>query len=231
MLSQLTLFTTTVWVSISLNLFSTCSAQNTYHVSSTTDSACPSEPCLNFYHYIQNSETYFTSNTTFIFRPGDHIIHKRLVIANLSTLEMIGSNLLDGRKSRILCTSPSVFIKLLSVSNAEFNSLEFISCGVQGHRIPAMYLYRVNYFELTNCTFQQSRNTALYAFESTVILTGNNFINNSANQYGGAIYAVSSIVYLQGKNTLKQCSEIWGCHSNGITQLLLHHRKHCVHRK
>ena len=34
-----------------------------------------------------------------------------------------------------------------------------------------------------------------------MILTGNNFINNSANQNGGAIFAVSSIVYLQGKNT------------------------------
>ena len=100
-----------------------------------------------------------------------------------------------------MCTSPAVFIKLLSVSSAEFHSLEFISCGVQGHRIPAMYLYRINYFELTNCTFQQSRNTALYAFESTVILTGDNFINNSANHYGGAIFAVSSNVYLQGTNT------------------------------
>ena len=140
MLSQLALFTTILWVSINLDLFSTCSGQNTYYVSST-DSACPSTPCLNFSQYIQNSETYFTSNTTFIFSPGDHIIQKEVVIANINTLEMIGSNLLDGRKSRILCTSPAVFIKLISVSNVEFNSLEFISCGVQGHRIPAMFLY------------------------------------------------------------------------------------------
>ena len=178
MLSQLALFTTILWVSINLDLFSTCSAQNIYYVSSSTDSACPSTPCLDFSQYIQNSETYFTSNTTFIFSPGDHIIRKEVAIANVNTLEMIGSNSLDGRKSRILCTSPAVFIKLISVSNAEFNSLEFISCG--GHHITAMYLYQVNYFELTNCTFQQSRNGALYASESTAILTGNDFINNSA---------------------------------------------------
>ena len=195
--SQLTLFTTVVWVSISLNPLYMCLGQNTYYVSSATDSACPSTPCHNFSQYIQNSETYFTSNTTFIFSPGDHIVEAKVLIANVSTLKLIGSNLRIS--SRILCTLPAGFA-LRNVSNSEFTALEFISCGLQSFPFSAILLNQSNNFKFINCSFQSSRNTAMRALKSTVVLTGNNFTNNSANQHGGGIFAVSSNVYLQGKN-------------------------------
>ena len=196
--SQLTLFATIVWVLIHLKI---CSAQNTYYVSSSTDSACPSTTCLNFSQYIQNSETYFTSNTTFIFSPGDHIVEGNVAIVNVSTLKLIGSNFLDGGKTQILCTLPAAF-KLINVSNGEFSALEFISCGEKGYSFAAVSLYQVDKFKLTNCTFQQSRNTALRASKSTAILTRNIFINNSADYiYGGAIYVLNSHIDLQ-ENTM-----------------------------
>ena len=95
--SQLTLFATTVWVLINLNI---CSAQNTHYVSSATDSACPSTPCLNFSLYIQNLETYFTSNTTFTFSSGNHIVETNVVIANVSALKLIGSKFTVGTATR-----------------------------------------------------------------------------------------------------------------------------------
>ena len=188
-----------VWVLINLNLLSMCSGQNTYYVSSTTDSACPSTPCLNFSQYIYNSETYFTSNTTLIFRPGDHVVETNVVIANVNTLKLLGSKFIDGLSTRILCTPPAGFA-FENVSNAEFAALEFISCGAKDYPFSAVLLNMTDYFKLTNCTFLSSRNTALLTVSSTVVLTGNNFTNNSADS-GGAIYAVSSNVYLQGKNT------------------------------
>ena len=197
--SQLTLFATIVWVLINLNI---CSAQNTYHVSSTTDSACPSTPCLNFSQYVQNSETYFTSNTTFIFRPGDHIVEGNVFIANVNTLKLIGRYALDGTKARIVCTLQAGSALILhNVSNAKFALLDFVSCGVQGYPFSAMLLNQVYTFQLTNCSFQNSRSTALYVLNSTVVLAGNSFTNNSAQYYsGGAILALHSHIYLQGKN-------------------------------
>ena len=196
MSSQLTLFATTVWLLISLNI---CSAQNTYHVSSATDPDCPSTPCLNFSQYVQYFETYFTSNTTFIFRPGDHIVEKNVVIANVSALKLIGSNSV-GTTAQILCSSPAGF-EFKNVSHAEIIALEFISCGMEDIPFSAIFLHLTNNFELTNCTFLSSRNTALLTVSSTVLLTGNNFTNNSAGQYGGGIWAISSYLYLQGENT------------------------------
>ena len=197
MTSQLIALTTTaLWVLINLDLFSTCSGQNTYYVSSATDSACPSTPCLNFSQYIQNSDTYFTSNTTFIFRPGDHIVEKNVVIANVNILKLTGRS---ETKPRIVCTLPAGFA-LDNVSNAEFASLEFISCGAQDYPFSTMFLNEVANVKLTNCSFQNSKSTALYALNSVVVLTWNSFRNNSAN-YGGAILSIHSHIYLQEKNT------------------------------
>ena len=84
-----------------------CTAQNTYYASSSTDSACQLTTCLNFFQYIENSETYFTSNTTFIFSPGDHIVETNVAIVNVNALKLIGSNFLGGRKTQILCTLPA----------------------------------------------------------------------------------------------------------------------------
>ena len=100
-----------------------------------------------------------------------------------------------------MCTLPAAF-KLINVSNGEFSALEFISCGEKGYSFAAVSLYQVDKFKLTNCTFQQSRNTALRASKSTAILTRNIFINNSADYiYGGAIYVLNSHIDLQ-ENTM-----------------------------
>ena len=197
--SHLILFTTmAVLVLFNTNLFSTCSGQNTYYVSSTTDSACPSEPCLNFSQYIQNSKTYFTSNTTFIFRPGDHIVEGNAIIGNVNALKLIASN---GTKTRLVCTSQAGSALILhNVFNARFTSLDFVSCGVQGYPFSAVLLYQVYNFELINCSFQNSRSAALHSLYSVMVLTGNSFTNNSAENPGGAILASHSHIYLQGKN-------------------------------
>ena len=105
--------------------------------------------------------------------------------------------------TRILCTSPAGF-EFKNVSHAEIIALEFISCGLEDITSAAIILRLTDYFKLTNCTFLSSRNTALLTVSSSVVLTGNNFTNNSASQYGGGIWAISSHLYLQGEDTFEE---------------------------
>ena len=89
---------------------------------------------------------------------------------------------------------------LHNVFNAKLISLDFVSFGVQGYLFSAVLLYQVYNFELINCSFQNSRSIALHALSSAMVLTGNSFTNNSAENPGGAILALHSHIYLQGTN-------------------------------
>ena len=107
-------------------------------------------------------------------------------------------------------TLPAAF-ELIGVSKSEFTALEFVSCGGEGYSFAAVSLYQVDKFKLTNCTFQQSRNTALSALKSTAILTRNIFINNPADYiHGGAIYVLNSHIDLQENNMFAYNTAVYG---------------------
>ena len=53
---------------------SLCVAKQVYYVTPDSETTCPSTPCHNISHYIQNLSVYFQSNTTFKFLPGVHIV-------------------------------------------------------------------------------------------------------------------------------------------------------------
>ena len=81
---------------------------------------------------------------------------------------------------------------LHNVFNAKLISLDLSPLGFKAIFFSAVLLYLVYNFELINCSFQNSRNTALHALSSVMVLTGNSFTNNSAENPGGAILALHS---------------------------------------
>ena len=66
---------------------------NTYYVSSSTTSAadCPKQ-CHPLSYYTTNTTTYFTSNATFIFMEGEHLLHHKtlpqVVVNDVSNLTL-----------------------------------------------------------------------------------------------------------------------------------------------
>ena len=64
-----------------IDTLSHCSAENVYCVTPTATS-CSSYPhsnhCATLSEYAQESEMYFTSNTTMVFLPGDHVLHTNI---------------------------------------------------------------------------------------------------------------------------------------------------------
>ena len=71
-----------------------CSAENVYCVTptATSCSSCPhnSTHCATLSEYAQETEMYFTSNTTIVFLPGDHVLDRNITVANVTTLTMHG---------------------------------------------------------------------------------------------------------------------------------------------
>ena len=53
---------------------SLCAANKVYYVTPDSETTCPSTPCYNISHYIQNLSVYFQSNNMLKFLPGIHIL-------------------------------------------------------------------------------------------------------------------------------------------------------------
>ena len=61
----------------------------TYYVNSSTTAHCP-KPRHPLSHYISNIATYFTSNVTFVFMEGEHLLDSKglaqVVINNIDSV-------------------------------------------------------------------------------------------------------------------------------------------------
>ena len=81
-------------VALLINTLSYCSAENVYCVTptATSCSSCPhnSTHCATLSEYAQEAELYFTSNTTMVFLPGNHVLDRNITVANVTRLTMHG---------------------------------------------------------------------------------------------------------------------------------------------
>ena len=119
MLSQSASFTVLVVVLLLSTPFC-CSADNVYCVTPTlsADTSCSSCPpdsthCTTLSEYAQETELYFTSNTTIVFLPGDHTLNVNITVANISRLTLCGE-FSSGYEARVVCNG-SVGFSFISV--------------------------------------------------------------------------------------------------------------------
>ena len=117
-----------------LSTLSCCSAQKVYCVTPTqpTDTSCSRCPphyvrCATLSEYAQETKSYFTSNTTMVFLPGDHTLDMNITVANISRLTMCGESS-SGYVTTNVCNE-SVGLSFLSVVDFKIHSLTFTSCG------------------------------------------------------------------------------------------------------
>jgi len=114
-----------------INTLSCCSAENVYCVTptATSCSSCPhnSTHCATLPEYAQEAELYFTSNTTIVFLPGDHVLDTNITVANVAKLTMHGESS-SGNRATVVC-SGSVGLSFTSMVDFNINSLAFTSCS------------------------------------------------------------------------------------------------------
>ena len=212
-------FTLVLVAALLINTLSFCSAENVYCVTptATSCSSCPrnSANCTTLTEYSEEAELYFTSNTTLVFLPGDHVLDRNITVANVTRLTMRGESS-SGNRAIVVC-SGSVGLRFTSMVEFKMYSLDFTSCSrllrytitVPGRPLIPVYavldLQSTQHTELVNCSFHGNPATALVVSNTDITLAGSTeFKHNRACGtivLGGAIIALSSNLTFNGKTT------------------------------
>ena len=187
-----------------------CSAENVYCVTPTPTScsSCPhnSTNCTTLSEYAQEAELYFTSNTTMVFLPGDHVLDTNITVTNVARFTMHGKS----SSSNVVCDG-LVGFSFTGMVNFKIHSLAFNSCS-RKYALPpvsnyALLLQSTQHSELVNCSFHGNLGTAFVVINANITLAGNTeFTHNHCTESnscveGGGIAALSSNLTFTG-NTI-----------------------------
>ena len=210
---------------------SCCSAEDVYCVTptATSCSSCPpnSTNCTTLSEYAHEAELYFTSNTTMVFLPGDHILDTNITVANVTRLTMHGESS-SGSRATVVCNG-SVGFLFSNMEHFIIHSLAFTACSraytiealdianlillvpdstQYNFSIPIKYallLQSTQNAELVNCSFHDNLGTALVVDNTSIALIENNFTHNHCESNscvgGGGIAAIGSNLTFTG-NTM-----------------------------
>ena len=115
----------TLVAALFISTLSYCSAEKVYCVTptATSCSSCPhsSTNCTTLSEYAREVELYFTSNTTMMFLPGDHVLDTNITVANVAGLTIHGE-FSSGNRATVVC-SGSVGLSLSSMVDFKIDSL------------------------------------------------------------------------------------------------------------
>ena len=197
------------------------STHNVHYVKTdeTSPLSCPGQPCLTLDQYNQQTETYFTTGSTFVFLAGNHTIDTTVNLTSISEITLRGE-----RNSQVnyLCHSGYGII-IQNVSNLSIEGLVFLSgksaivtvalkiidsngiwihnVGFQGsysfsELFTGLHITSSGTITVTSCSFEGNtadNGGAIYVTaESNLTLNASTFIGNNATGDGGAIYASGS---------------------------------------
>ena len=200
-----------------INTLSCCSAENVYCVTPTAAFCpfCPSNSihCTTLSEYAQEAETYFTSNTTMVFLPGDHTLDMNITVANVARLNIYGESSSDSIAT--IVRNGSVGFSFTNMVDFNLYSLVFTSYnrswsyGSHPPSTSAMLLQSIPNAKLVNCSFHDNLGTALAVNDTNITLAENSkFIRNrcacqsfsEVHGYGCGIAALNSNLVFTGKS-------------------------------
>ena len=197
------------------------STHNVHYVKSNDSSqlSFPSQQCLTLDQYNQQTETYFTTGSTFVFLAGNHTINTTVNLTSISEITLRGER---NSEVNILCLN-EFGILIQNVSNLSIGGLMFLSAnttigtvalkitdsnGIWIHNVKfqGIYFFSTAFagmditssdtITVTSCSFEGNtavNGGAIYVTaESNLTLNASTFIGNNATRNGGAIYASGS---------------------------------------
>ena len=185
MMAQSTSFIVLV-AALLINTLSYCSAENVYCVrpTATSCSSCPHNSTHNatLSEYAQVAEMYFTSNTTMVFLPGDHVLDMNIVVANVTRLTMRG----ESSSGNIATVVRNVSVGFSFTNMVGFNiySLAFTSLnrswsyGSQPASNSALLLQSTQNAKLVNCFFHDNLGNGLTVHNTNITLEENKFTHS-----------------------------------------------------
>ena len=184
------------------------SAVTEYYVRSSTSADCPTESCLTFNEHVNDTDLYFTSNTSFIFLEGEHYLDSALVADSKNDISMKAS----ANANVIITLSPNAVIRFQDSQALVMSALMMHYHSCDGYNKSALELVDSQNTELINVTFRKfpaAFNSyamrAVLVDNSTACFTDCSFLDDSlrmgnalAVDAGGAISINKSTVELLG---------------------------------
>ena len=209
-----------------INTLSYCSAENVYCVTpnATSCSSCPSNSthCATLSEYAQEAELYFTSNTTMLFLPGDHVLDRNITVVNITRLTMCGhGGSSSDNRATVVCNG-SVGFSFTNMVDFNILSLAFTSYnrswsyGSHPASNSALFLHSTKYAKLVNCSFHDNLGTALTVHNTNITLAENNeFVHNQCrcqssgviHELGCGITALYSTLTITGNSSFHDNSQ------------------------
>ena len=203
-----------------------CSTDGIYYVRPTNVSTCPGQPCHDLSYYSENSQLFFTSNTTLYFFPGEHILGP-VIVTDVSNITLTG--IVSAEYTILQCpgkgglNSKEIYMLHLTFSNCGVESADYGSSFFSG-----VYFDCAKHLEISNIVVTNSTGFGLYALN----VVGSVHIQNSVFTYNTgntAFWYDESKICPQVINTLLRVEnsvfaygEIWSAElfSGGVTVVL-----------
>ena len=194
------------------------STANVNYVKSDESSplTCPGQPCLPLDQYNQQTETYFTTGSAFVFLSGNHAINTTVNLTSISEITFRGEM---NSWVNIQCLNEFGF-HIKNVSNLSIEGLAFLpgsttirtvalqitdskdiwihNVGFQGNysfirSFTGLYIISSNTITVTSCSFECNTGGAIsMRANSNLTVNASTFIRNNAIIFGGAIYVSRS---------------------------------------
>ena len=166
--------------------FSYCSAENVYCVTptATSCSSCPHNSTHNatLSEYAQEAKMYFTSNTTMVFLPGDHVLDRIITVTNVTRLTMHGES--SSGNIATVVRNVSVGFSFTNMVDVTIYSLAFtsynrsMSYGRHPASNTALRLQSSQYAKLVHCFFHDNLGNGLTVYNTSITLVENEFTHN-----------------------------------------------------
>ena len=175
---------------------------NTYYVSLSTTDDCP-QPCNPLSYYIADTATYFTSNATFIFMEGEHLLDSKglvqVVINNVDNLTLRGESGHSNTDIIIRCGSNTHGLNFNNGSIINIYGITITGCGQQDiiplkfANIASLYIHHIRLYNniIHNSSFDTIAG-ALYIYSVSdtthITITNSEITNNIVALFGLYIY-------------------------------------------
>ena len=174
---------------------------STYYVSSSTTSHCP-QPCHPLSYYITDTATYFTSNATFIFMEGEHLLDSKgsvqVVINHIDNLTLRGERGHSNTDIIIRCSSNTHGLVFRYGNIVNIQGITITECGQQDispllfSSIVTLYIHE---FIVHNNTYEKYNGGGLNIHSiSYITITNSMFTNNKFAHDGAGLYMYIHVV-------------------------------------
>ena len=185
---------------------------NTYYVSSSTTNDCP-QPCHPLSYYITHTAAYFTSNVTFIFMEGEHLLDSKgsvkVVINNVGNITFKGERGHSGIEPIIKCSSTAHGIVFNNSSIITIYGIVITECGQQDVspllfiNIASLYIHHITLYNNTYYTSDIGGTLYIYCVTDThITITNSAFTSNTVGGDGGGLLIYSDIDNIHNNITI-----------------------------